>query len=109
MLHSSIYYLQGLNRIARMQLSEQEPGLMRLVPSCLSVVIQIASTAHCHWSTSCSGLTHAQYAMDTLRAKVRNFSLQIFSRWLIYLIDLVDDNLFQCFTFLPTQHTAFFF
>ena len=32
----------------------------------------------------------------------------VLNRWLIYLIDLVVDNLLECFTFPPTQHTVSF-
>ena len=31
-----------------------------------------------------------------------------FLQWLIYLIDLVVDNLLKCFTFPPIQHTVSF-
>ena len=39
------------------------------------------------------------------RSKCRSSNLL---RWLIYLIDLVVDNLFLCFTFPPTQQTLSF-
>ena len=41
-------------------------------------------------------------------SSVSHSSEWIFWRWLIYLIDLVVDNLFYCFTFPPTQHTVSF-
>ena len=41
-----------------------------------------------------------------LKAKAPNKSLQIFSGWIIYLIDLVVDNLCLCVTSPLTKHTV---
>ena len=54
------------------------------------------------------GFAHRLNVYSDERAKARNVGRGIFLRWLVYLTDLVVDNLLKCFTFPPSQPDSLF-